>query len=88
MLNTITENRVKEKKNLDTLTLKIHKKDFFRAYDNVDESAACDLLRKYMIYKHDEGIPKQITINLDDSDQMVTIVAKLHYLAIKHTVKT
>ena len=88
MLNTITETRKKEKIDLDILTLKILEKDFFRVYDNVDECAAYDLLRRYMIYKHDEGIPKEIEINFDDNQKIVTIVAKLNYLKIKNTVKS
>ena len=80
MLNTIKENRQKEEVNLDKLTLKVSEKDFFGVYDSLDEDAAYELLRRYMIYKDDEGIPRDMKIDFDDDKKVVTIVVKLHYL--------
>ena len=83
MLNTITETREKQEENLDILTLKISEKHFCGVYDGISEDAAYDLLRNYMEYKHDEGIPSDIKINFDDDEKIVTIIVKLNYLKIE-----
>lgn len=83
MLNTITETREKQETNLDKLTLEVARRDFFDVYDTVNEDAAYDLLRRYMIYKHDEGIPSDLEINFDDDKKVVTIKVMLQYSKIE-----
>ncbi|KNF09501.1 hypothetical protein CLPU_3c02810 [Gottschalkia purinilytica] len=85
MLNSIKETRIREDNGLHRITLEVPEKDFFEAYDEVDEHSAYDLLKQYLLYREDDGRPKNVDINYNKNSHIVTITTELHYLGNDHT---
>lgn len=80
MLDEIIAKKNKAKDGLFELEIKISEKEFFVAYDEIDKDSAYDLLRKYLIYKEDFGIPTDIETSYNNKEKMVTITTNLRYL--------
>lgn len=80
MLDEIIAKKNKSESDLYELELKISEKDFFVAYDEIDKDSAYDLLRKYLIYKEDFGIPTDVETSYNNKEKLVTITSNLRYL--------
>lgn len=80
MMDNLIEKRTKDENGLCNLELKISKKDFFIAYDDIDIDSGYDFLKKYLVYKQDKGIPKELETSYSDEEELITISTKLHYL--------
>ena len=79
MISNIVETKERESTRLYQVELKVTEKDFFSAYDDFDKDSAYDLIKKYLIYKQDDGIPKQIDISYSSKEKMLTITTQLYY---------
>ena len=79
MISNIVETKERESMRLYQVELKVAEKDFFSAYDDFDKDSAYDLIKKYLIYKQDSGIPKDIEISYSSKERMLTITTQLYY---------
>lgn len=79
MISSIIETKERESTRLYQVELKVTEKDFFSAYDDFDKDSAYDLIKKYLIYKKDDGIPKEIEISYSSKEKMLTITTQLYY---------
>lgn len=80
MLNSIIEKREQVSRGVYELELQTTEKEFFAAYDDVDKTVAFDLIKKYLIFKQDDARPKDIEINYDKENKIITITTTLRYL--------
>jgi len=81
----MNEVRIREKDGLYRLSLEIPEKEFFLAYDDVDEEAAHDIIKQYLVHREDDGRPSNIEIHYDHNSHIVNLTSSLHYLGNDHT---
>ena len=79
-MDNVIEKRNELKDNICKLELKISKREFFTAYDEIDIHSGYDFLKKYLVYKDDRGIPDRLETSYIEEEKIITITTKLHYL--------
>jgi len=82
MLNSIKETRT-VKDGLRHIVLEIPEDVYLSVYDGLSEKDAYDLLKQYLNYRQDDGVPGEVKIKHDKSARTVNICAELHYLGNK-----
>lgn len=84
MLNSIVAGRERVEDGYN-ITLTLPEKEYFDIYDDLDEEAAEDILRQYMLYHGDEGRYSDVKIECDKNIHIVNINAKISYSDNDHT---
>lgn len=85
MLRNIRETRLRNKEGIYESTLEISEKDFFEAYEEIDNDSAKEVLSNYLMYKEDDARAHNISVNHDKNRHMVQIKCELNYLGNSHT---
>lgn len=80
MLNSIVEKRNQVSRGVYDLELQTTVKEFFAAYDEIDRDSTVDFIKKYLVFKQDDGRPRDITSHYDKERGIVTIKTRLYYL--------
>ncbi|KPU44135.1 hypothetical protein OXPF_23020 [Oxobacter pfennigii] len=84
MLNSIIAGRVRDG-SVYKMTLEVPEKEFFEIYSDLDNEAAEDILKQYMMYHADDGRYSDISILHDSNAHVVSIRAIMHYDGNDHT---
>lgn|GEM_PF-1140571 len=84
MLNYIEDRRVRLEHGYD-LYLEIPEDEYFLAYNDVNETAANNILSLYLSYHQDDGRAEHIEIRHDRNNHTVNIRAFLNYENNTHT---
>ncbi|SHM04871.1 hypothetical protein SAMN05660826_00066 [Caldanaerovirga acetigignens] len=79
MLNSIKETRA-VKDGLCHIILEIPEDVYLSIYDNLNDKDAYDVLKQYLNYHQDDGIPGDVRIQHNKNAHTVNIYANLHYL--------
>lgn len=79
MLNSIRETRT-VKEGLHNIMLEIAEETYGTFYGNISEDNAMDILKQYLNYHQDDGVPQDVKIKHNRNTHTVNIYANLHYL--------
>lgn len=78
MLNSILETHTKYNGTY-RITLRINEKDYFLAYDSLNERDAAELLESYLLHRTDDGKPDKVKLRHNKREHIVIIEADLRY---------
>lgn len=84
MLNSIRDRRI-ERDGLYKITLDVPEKEYFDAYDAVSIEAADDIIKNYLTYYEDDGVPVNTSISHNKNAHIIEITFKLHYMENDHS---
>ncbi|MCG0274790.1 MAG: hypothetical protein L5655_01325 [Thermosediminibacteraceae bacterium] len=84
MLNSIGETRA-VKDGLHNIILEIPEDVYMSFYGTLSEENAYDILKQYLNYHQDDGIPSDVKIKHNKNTHTVNIYANLHYLGNEKT---
>ncbi|MCF6095955.1 hypothetical protein L1766_02890 [Thermovorax subterraneus] len=84
VLNSIRETRA-VKDGLHNIILEIPEDVYLSIYDNLNDKDAYDVLKQYLNYHQDDGIPSDVRIQHNKNAHTVNIYANLHYLGNEKT---
>ncbi|HHW01516.1 MAG TPA: hypothetical protein GXX35_01640 [Thermoanaerobacterales bacterium] len=79
MLNSIRETR-SVKGGLHSIILEIPEETYETFYENISEDNAMDILKQYLNYRQDDGVPQDVKIQHNRNAHTINIYANLHYL--------
>jgi len=79
MLNSIRETRT-VKEGMHNIMLEIAEETYTTFYGNISEDNAMDILKQYLNYHQDDGVPRDVKMKHNRNTHTVNIYANLHYL--------
>lgn len=70
---------------LHSLVLEIAADEYKKDYDEYNDDIAFNILERHLENRGDDGRPSDVKIHYDKNDNIVRIVANVHYLGNDHT---
>lgn len=83
-LDNIIEKR-KVNQGLHSMTLEISSNELNRAYNEINNDVATEIVNNHLYNREDDGRPSNIRIEQSTNDDIVRIYADIHYLNNDHT---
>lgn len=84
LFNSICERRM-QSLGMYAVILQMPAREYFNVYDTINEFAANELVKNYLNYRGDDGIPDGVKINYNTNDELISINLYLNYTGNKHS---
>ena len=84
MLNSIRDRRI-ERDGLYKIALQVPEKEYFSTYDTVSADAADEILKNYLSFYEDDGVPFNTNISHNKNAHIIEITSELHYMENDHS---
>lgn len=78
-MNSMRETRYKHKNGSYNLILEIPEENFFSEYENINEKAADEIIKRFLNDRQDFGSPEGVKINHNKKEHVVNLSTELHY---------
>ncbi|SHG94967.1 hypothetical protein [Tepidibacter thalassicus] len=85
MFTNIKEMRKKRENGIYDLTIEIPEREFFKVYDSVNNNAADDLLRQYLVDVQDDARFDNVKIKHNKNRHTIRLTSELSYYKNEHT---